>query len=190
MGAGVIPFCRHGGDTLFLLSRAFSGRKAGFLNDFGGGSDPGETHRQTAVREFVEETETLFLEQDLSRAIRTPERVAHQIRVVEDLFERTLSAHPHWWCRRDPGSGHPPKDWVTFFIEMPWRDPRPLNRAWALDQGQRFSRRRELSWIAAGDLVALYRDAPERLWKRVRQLRGAPDLIREIARSGNNRPLP
>ncbi|MGB0721891.1 MAG: NUDIX domain-containing protein [Gammaproteobacteria bacterium] len=183
MGAGVIPFCRHDGDTVFLLTRSFTGRKAGYLNDFGGGTDPGETYRQTAVREFVEETETLFLERDLGRALRTPERVARQIEQVDTLFQNTLSAHPHWWCRRETGSGHPPKDWVTFFVEMPWRDTAPLNRAWALDKGQRFSRRRALSWISADVLVDLYRQHPERLWKRVRQLNGAVELIREIARN-------
>ena len=62
MGAGLLPFCKHNNDIYFLLQTKFEGRKAGFLNDFGGGQDFGETYLQTAIREFVEETEGFFLD--------------------------------------------------------------------------------------------------------------------------------
>lgn len=180
MGAGVIPFCKYNDRLLFLLTRSFTGRKAGFLNDFGGGCDPGEDYRQTAMREFVEETETLFFSTELSRAERTPARVQDQITLVEKLFENTLSQYPHWWCQRDPGKKSPPKDWRTFFIAMRYRDVEPLNEEWLADGNRRFSRRRELRWIEAEELLAIFRHQPERLWKRVRQLQGAEELIGEI----------
>ena len=60
MGAGVIPFCVKDGQVLFLFQKTFSGRKAGHLVDFGGGGERGESHRQTAIREFIEETETMY----------------------------------------------------------------------------------------------------------------------------------
>ncbi|MCP4391927.1 MAG: NUDIX domain-containing protein, partial [Gammaproteobacteria bacterium] len=68
MGAGLIPFCVNERNVHFLFHKTFSGRRAGYLVDFGGGRHDGETYRQTAVREFVEETDTMFLASDLSRA--------------------------------------------------------------------------------------------------------------------------
>lgn len=183
MGAGVIPFTVHQGELLFLFQKAFSGRKAGYLIDFGGGIGEHESYRSAAAREFVEETETLYLADDPASACRSPERVAAQLPQVDALFERTLSAHPHWWCRRAPGSGSKPKDWRSYFIEFPYRDVSAFNQAWADDDGRRFKKRRELLWIQSDRLQAIYANSPEQLWKRVRQLEGAEELITEIGAS-------
>jgi len=180
MGAGVIPFCVNNEKVSFLFHKTFSGRRTGFLVDFGGGIHDGESYQQTAVREFIEETDTMFLEADLTRARRTPARIAAQLPIMDDLFDHTLNAHPDWWCQRDPGTKVPPKDWRTFFIEVEHRDVGPINRQWADDDGSRFKKPRELLWLSASDLIALYDTAPKRLWKRVRQLVGARETIRAI----------
>jgi ADP-ribose pyrophosphatase YjhB (NUDIX family) len=180
MGAGVIPFTVSGREVCFLFQTTFSGRKAGHLVDFGGGLGEGESCRETAIREFVEETETMYFADDLQQARRTLERVRNQIPVVQALFSATLSEHPEWWCRRAPGDPQRPKRWKTFFIEFPYRDIEELNREWEADKIGRFKKRRELFWVAASELLAIYRNTPERLWKRVRQLENATETILSI----------
>ena len=59
MGAGVIPLAINKNEVWFLFQKTFSGRKVGHLIDFGGGLGKSEDHQQTAIREFVEETETI-----------------------------------------------------------------------------------------------------------------------------------
>ncbi|MEW8107398.1 MAG: hypothetical protein AB2801_20515, partial [Candidatus Thiodiazotropha endolucinida] len=73
-----------------------------------------------------------------------------------------------------------PKKWRTYFIEFPYRDIQALNREWQQDSMGRFKKRRELTWVASDELLALYANRPERLWKRVRQLESAPVLIQSI----------
>ncbi len=182
MGAGVIPFAVVEREPLFLFQTVFSGRKAGHLIDFGGGLNDGESPRQCAVREFIEETETMYFAGDPTLAKRTEESVNRQIPVVTSLFDATLSDHPDWWCRRAPGNPLRPKDWKTFFIEVPYRDPDVMNHLWQNDRVGHFKKRRELTWVPAGQLIEIYESDPERLWKRVRQLEGAPELIRRIQR--------
>ena len=179
-GAGVIPFAVVGGDTFFLFQSVLSGRKAGYLIDFGGGLSEGEAARDCAAREFIEETETMYFSDDLSRARRTEESINRQMPFVASLFDATLSDHPDWWCRRAVGNPLKPKDWKTFFIEMPFRDPGMMNSAWLNDGLGRYKKRRELIWVPADELVSTYATHPERLWKRVRQLEGAPQLIGRI----------
>jgi len=186
MGAGVIPFTVIDGKVSFLFQTTFSGRKVGHLIDFGGGLGEGEDFRETAIREFVEETETMYFAADVQRACRTVERVKRQIPVVEALFDETLSVHPHWWCRRSPGNPLNPKLWRTFFIEFPYRDIDKLNREWAADKNGRFKKRRELFWVAGNDLLAIYDHAPNKLWKRVRQLENAKETIHSILLSKDN----
>ena len=41
----------------------------------------------------------------------------------------------------------------------------------------------ELVWVAADELLAIYATAPDRLWKRVRQLENAAALIGVICQS-------
>lgn len=180
MGAGVIPLTVKDGELLFLFQKTFTGRKVNHLIDFGGGLGDGEDYRATAVREFVEETETMYLADDLRAACRSEERVAEQITLVEGIFEHTLSAHPDWWRRRDPGSPEKSKDWRTYFIEFPFRDVSALNSEWKSDTSGRFKKRRELVWVPAGRLLDIYARSPADLWKRVRQLEDAQTLIREI----------
>ena len=182
MGAGVIPFAVNGHKVNFLFQKTFTGRKVGYLIDFGGGLGAGEDHRETAIREFVEETETMYFADDVQQASRSGERVNKQIPVVECLFAETLEAHPDWWCRRTPGNPIRPKRWKTFFIEFPYRDVDELNREWESDTVGRFKKRRELLWIPANELLAIYENAPDRLWKRVRQLENASETIRSIQR--------
>jgi len=183
MGAGVIPLTVKDGEVLFLFQRTFTGRKVGYLIDFGGGLSDKEDYRATAVREFVEETETMYLADNLQLAFRSEDQVREQIKAVEEIFERTLSLHPGWWCQRDPGNSKKPKDWRTYFIEFPFRDNTALNNEWQTDTIGRFKKRRELLWISAENLLNIYNNSPLDLWKRVRQLENAQTLIREIQSS-------
>ena len=180
MGAGVIPLTVHDKEVLFLFQKTFTGRKVGTLIDFGGGLGHGEDYRDTAVREFVEETETMYFEDDLQRAQRSIDRIQAQVQTVNRLFEQTLTRFPHWWRPRlsiDPAK---PKDWRTYFIQFPYRDVNALNIEWASDNSGRFKKRRELVWVSATRLLDLYAHQPEGLWKRVRQLEDASNLVREI----------
>lgn len=180
MAAGLIPFVRHRQRTLFLFQRPFGGRKRGYLVDFGGGGEAGESYADTAIREFVEETETMYFEPDLALAQRTPERIVAQCRLLQRYLARTLYSHPEWRCRREPGNGYPPKDWISFFVELPYRDIQEMNREWLNDRSGRFKKPRELHWVEGGELLRIYREEPGRLWKRVRQLQGAGDVISGI----------
>ena len=180
MGAGVIPFCCAAGGVHFLFHKTFSGRRAGCLVDFGGGAEPGESHRRTAMREFIEETEAMFLAHDPDRVVRNSDEMNRQLALLEVIFERTLGAHPDWWCTRADRAGGRPRDWKTFFVEFDYRDVTAMNRAWERDMGRRFTKRRQLVWVPAARLTGYFQHAPERLWKRVRQLHGAQAIIESI----------
>lgn len=185
MGAGVIPFSVHNQQVLFLFQKVFSGRKTGYLIDFGGGVNKWETYQQAAAREFVEETETMFLAEnieEIKKAEKSPIRVSHQLEIVTQLFDRTLQLHPQWWCWREPGNKVPQKDWKTFFIEFEYQDLTIINQEWKVegDLKARFSKRRELHWIDADSLLFIYEHQPEKLWKRVRQLVNVRQIIQAI----------
>jgi hypothetical protein len=180
MGASVIPFCMQDGQVLFLFHKTFSGRRAGCLVDFGGGGEEGESHIQTAIREFLEETETMYFSENIHTAMLTQDRIQAQTPLMESLFDRTLRSHPGWWCRRGKGSKGKSRDWKTFFIEFEYRDVADMNREWELDSGTRFAKRRELLWVPADTLCDIYDHSPDRLWKRVRQLINAKQTIRSI----------
>ena len=185
MGAGVIPFAASDGEIRFLFQKTFSGRKTGYLIDFGGGLGAGEDYRETAIREFIEETETMYFSEDVREASRTVERIRNQIPVVAALFDETLAIHPDWCCRRAPGNPIQPKRWKTYFIEFPYRDIGELNREWETDRAGRFKKRRELVWVAAHELLSIYENTPEKLWKRVRQLENATETVHAILQSKN-----
>jgi 8-oxo-dGTP pyrophosphatase MutT (NUDIX family) len=180
MGAGVIPFCVKDGEVRFLFHRTFSGRRAGCLVDFGGGSEPGENHRQTAIREFVEETETMFFSGNLADIASSRHRIESQIPLVEALFASTLDKYPDWWCSRESSARGKSRDWKTFFVEFEYRDVAAMNREWESDAGKRFTKRRELVWVPAATLCKYYSESPDRLWKRVRQLKCATETIQSI----------
>ena len=183
MGAGVLPFAVIDGEVCFLFQKTFTGRKVGYFIDFGGGLGEGEDYRETAIREFVEETETMYFASDVQRASRTIESVKNQIPIVKALFDETLAVHPDWCCRRIPGNPLKPKQWQTFFIEFPYRDIDVLNREWENDTVSRFKKRRELVWVAGSELLEIYDRAPDKLWKRVRQLENAKKTIHSIVQS-------
>jgi len=183
MGAGVLPFALNDGKVCFLFQKTFTGRKVGYLIDFGGGLGTDEDYREAAIREFVEETETMYFSDDVQQASRTAESVESQIPIVNALFDATLMIHPDWCCRRASGNPLKPKQWQTFFIEFPYRDIGVLNREWEADNVGRFKKRRELAWVEAGDLLAIYGKAPDKLWKRVRQLENATETIRSILKN-------
>jgi 8-oxo-dGTP pyrophosphatase MutT (NUDIX family) len=180
MGAGVIPVAVDKGVVHFLFQKTFSGRKVGHLIDFGGGLGDEEDYRTTAIREFVEETETMYFAEDLEAAYRSEERISAQIPVVEALFEHTLSAHPDWWRRRNPGNPKKPRDWRTYFIVFPYHDVSAMNNKWETDTSGRFKKRRELIWIPSATLLKIYAVSPGYLWKRVRQLEDTETLIHDI----------
>ena len=75
------------------------------------------------------------------------------------------------------------KLWQTFFIEFPYRDIEELNREWEIDKVGRFKKRRELVWVAADELLAIYDNAPDKLWKCVRQLENATETVHSILQS-------
>ena len=183
MGAGVIPFAVIAGEVNFLFQKTFTGRKVGYLIDFGGGLGEGENYQETAIREFVEETETMYFSSDIQQASRTAESVKKQIPIVEALFDETLAAHPDWCCIRAPENRLKPKQWQTFFIEFPYRDIDVLNREWENDTGGRFKKRRELVWLSWCELLEIYDHAPDKLCKRVRQLENAKETIHAIVQS-------
>ena len=180
MGAGVIPFSVQDRKVYFLFQTTFSGRTTGHLIDFGGGVNADENARSCAIREFIEETETMYFSKNVGRARRSAAAVRQQIPIVEALFEETLALHPDWWCRRAPGNPLKPKRWKTFFVEFPYRDVETLNREWKADEAGRFKKRRELFWVETNALLSIYENAPEKLWKRVRQLENATAIIRAI----------
>ena len=183
MGAGVIPFAVIDGEVYFLFQKTFTGRKVGYLIDFGGGLGECEDYRETAIREFVEETETMYFSNDVQQASRTAESVKNQIPIVAALFDETLAVHPDWCCRRAPGNPLHPKQWLTFFIEFPYRDIDVLNREWETDTVSRFKKRRELVWVSGSGLLEIYDHAPDKLWKRVRQLENATETVHAIVQS-------
>ena len=180
MGAGVIPFAVIDGEVYFLFQKTFTGRKVGYLIDFGGGLGEGENYRETAIREFVEETETMYFANDVQQASRTVESVNNQIPIVAALFDATMAAHPDWHCRRAPGNPLHPKQWQTFFVEFPCRDIGVLNRAWKSDTVGRFKKRRELVWVSGSELLEIYDHVPDKLWMRVRQLENARETILSV----------
>ena len=182
-GAGVIPFSTAHGKVQFLLQTVFSGRKTGYLNDFGGGLGKGEDYRAAAIREFVEETETMYFADDVSLAWRSREQIDKQLPLVAKLFEQSLSTKPDWWCSRRNEDLLRPKRWKTFFIEFPYRDVEILNREWEADVVGRFKKRRQLLWVSGDELLQLFRHEPNRLWKRVRQLENAVEVVDAIRRS-------
>ena len=183
MGAGVLPFAVSDGKVYFLFQKTFAGRKVGYLIDFGGGLGADEDYRETAIREFVEETETMYFSDEVQQASRTVESVENQIPIVKALFDETLMEHPDWCCRRGPGNTLKPKQWQTFFVEFPYRDIEVLNREWVTDMVGRFKKRRELVWVSADELLAIYENAPDKLWKRVRQLENATETVQSIVES-------
>lgn len=191
MGAGVIPFAVHNKHVYFLFQKVFSGRKTGYLIDFGGGINDGETYEQAAAREFVEETETMFFAENINEAKKTPERITRQLSIVTSLFKHTLQQHPDWYCCREPGSKVPPKDWKTFFIEFEYQDLNPINQEWKIEDGpqNRFSKRRELHWVDADHLLSVYDQHPEKLWTRVRQLMNARLIIQTIKQEKSIPPV-
>ena len=180
MGAGVIPFSLFEDEIYFLFQSTFTGRKVGHYIDFGGGLNESEDYRDTAAREFVEETETLYFSEDIHLAHRTDEAIANQISLVNSLFDKTLSLYPNWFCRRATTNPSKPKDWITFFIEFPFRDVDKLNNEWERDKTGRFKKRRELTWLSSDELLHIYENSPEKLWKRVRQLEGLAGTIQNI----------
>ena len=180
-GAGVIPFAFDGGSVYFLFHKTFSGRRAGLLVDFGGGGQAGETHPQTAAREFVEETEAMFLADDYRAVPVSEHQFDAQVQRLLTLLDRTQQRHPDWRCQRRKAGSRKPKDWVTYFVEVGYKPLEGMNREWAVDSGQRFKKRRELLWVSAAQLLDIYANQPDRLWKRVRELVGADTVIQAIS---------
>ena len=181
-GAGVLPFALHEGRAQFLFHKTFSGRRAGLLVDFGGGAQAAETAFETAAREFVEETEGLFLSPEIRRASAAGSEYRRQFREMQALLARTQEAHADWWCRRRVQPGKQEREWCTYFVEVGYRDVTGMNAAWEADAGRRFKKRRELLWVPADRLLEIFARQPDKLWKRVRELETAPNVITAIRR--------
>jgi len=184
-GAGIIPFTQKNNTAYFLFHKTFKGRRAGLLVDFGGGSNTGESYQQTAIREFIEETEAMFFAEN----IKTPdEDINSQFTVLANLLHKTQQQYPDWWCSRRRREDQVQKDWKTFFVEVDYKDLNPMNYAWATDAINRFVKRRELLWVSSDDLVTIIEKAPEKLWKRVRELDNLKSLVLEISTSALQSP--
>jgi len=180
-GAGVIPFAWVDGTSCFLFHKTFTGRRAGLLVDFGGGSQAGETQYQTAAREFVEGTEAMFFTDSRNGYRDTRMQMNSQYQLMLRMIENTQSQHPQWWCRRGSVTDDKSRDWKTYFVEVDYRLPDDMNAAWAEDKHGRFKKKRELLWLTAEQLLDVFENRPETLWKRVRELEGASDVVRAIA---------
>jgi hypothetical protein len=180
-GAGLIPFARVDGKVKFLFHRTFTGSRAGLLVDFGGGTAPGESHEQTAIREFTEETDAMFLSPDYRNAGLCIASMDIQMQRLAADLRRTQDRHPHWWCKRNLRKGEGLRDWKTFFVEVDYRDVSGMNEVWAADRGQRFHKRRELLWVGAGSLLDVIDRQPEGMWRRLVELQGLRSLIKEIS---------
>jgi len=180
-GAGVIPFSQVGGTSCFLFHKTFTGRRAGLLVDFGGGSHAGETQYQTAAREFIEETEAMFFTDSGNDDSERPMPIESQYQLMLQLIENTQNKHPQWCCRRGSVNDAKPRDWKTYFVEVDYRVVDEMNTAWAEDKHGRFKKRRELLWLTEEQLLDVFDNRPETLWKRVRELEGASDIVRAIA---------
>jgi len=184
-GAGVIPFAWVDGTSCFLFHKTFTGRRAGLLVDFGGGSHAGETQYQAAAREFIEETEAMFFTDDCNAVRDMRIQMKSQYQLMLQLLEKTQRQHPQWWCRRGRVTDDKPRDWKTYFVEVDYRVPDDMNAAWAEDKHGRFKKKRELLWLTAEQLLDVFDNRPETLWKRVRELEGASDIVRTIAGTSN-----
>lgn len=178
-GAGLIPFCVRQGGAHFLFHRTFSGRRAGLLVDFGGGRDPGESLWQAAIREFIEETEGLYFAADHELSEVNRNILPRQLPLVDRCLSRSREQHPQWCCRRYAKDRRQFRDWRTWVVQIPYRDPAPLNQQWATDNGQRFVKRRELLWIEAPELLKKL-EHPDLFWKRVGQLQGLAAVVAEV----------
>lgn len=159
------------------------------LVDFGGGRRKGEALYQTAVREFVEETETLFLCDDVSEIIEPAAWIEPQTRLMQTLFDRTQDEHPDWWCQRCYSESGRSRIWKTYFVEVEYQELDDINRAWEQDTTGRFRKRRELLWLPAHELLDIYDCEPEKLWIRLRQLGSARTVIRSICLNRETAPV-
>ena len=186
MGAGVVPFCVKNGVVYFLFHKTFSGRRAGALVDFGGNSDEDESYRQTAIREFIEETEGMYFAEDITDINRKSELILDQAELLVKLFNHTLDQHPKWISKRVEGRGVVSKCWKSFFIEFQYEDVSGMNAEWEKDKGRKFKKRRELIWIRAEELQAILKREPDRLWKRLRKLEKLDEIIDDIVLTKQN----
>ncbi|MCU7833822.1 MAG: hypothetical protein KZQ83_01115 [gamma proteobacterium symbiont of Taylorina sp.] len=93
-GAGIIPYTHHNNTLYFLFHKTFKGRRAGLLVDFGGASNDDENYHQTAIREFIEETEGMFFSDDINNL---NQNINVQFTVLENLLHKTQKQHPEWY---------------------------------------------------------------------------------------------
>ena len=177
-GAGVIPFAIKQGTVCFLFHKTFSGRRAGLLVDFGGGSHTGESQVQTAAREFVEETEAMFFAENSNTELRSV--FPSQYKLMLQLIESSQHRHPGWFCSRRSKKGDRPRNWKTYFVRVEYRDLADMNTAWASDSTGRFKKRRELLWRSADELLDVIDNRPEALWKRIREYQGMRAVVTAI----------
>ncbi len=178
-GAGIIPFTLSDGQVHFLFHKTFSGRRAGLIVDFGGRSLSGESQLQTAAREFIEETEAMFLAADPALAELALDK-ASQIQAVLNLLQQTQQRHPDRWCQRQNTKHKKPKNWRTYFLEVEYKTLDRINELWEANPQQRFKKRRELIWLTSDQLLDLFSNRPDKLWTRVRELNGVESVIRAI----------
>ncbi len=168
------------GQVHFLFHKTFSGRRTGLLVDFGGGSRLGESQEQTAAREFVEETEAMFLADDPELADLDLHKES-QIQTLLERLQASQNSHPDWCCRRRNSTAKKPKDWKTYFLQVDYQPLQQMNELWRQNPRKLFKKRRELVWLTRDQLLNLFENEQQKLWTRVRELEDAPAVIRSIS---------
>ena len=72
-GAGILPYAIHDNKLYFLLGKENPGndpKKNNLFCDFGGGSEKGESPKETAFREFKEESMNVYQHLDVKNKIK------------------------------------------------------------------------------------------------------------------------
>jgi hypothetical protein len=75
------------------------------------------------------------------------------------------------------------KKWIYNAVLGLWGTGKRQNCEWEGDKIGRFKKRHELVWVEAGELLTIYENAPDKLWKRVRQLENLIETVRSIVQS-------
>lgn len=108
IGAGILPFAVHNGDVYYLLGKESDGTiksRNNLFCDFGGGRKTEEKPRETAFREFLEESlNVLGMEEEIKKAMCTSAPVYNKdnyaLYLVEVPFSQEIVNSYNWTMQR------------------------------------------------------------------------------------------